>query len=500
MFTSSAHHSWYNLLNDNYRSTMSRIKMNFPNEWKLEKKKLMKSSRNFTKMRFSAFETDLNSKMCKVMWKISQKVEFLELYDLTFSSAQLFYEFLACFPNIRTLIIRQSIFRIVDNKSEQEQRSPELKLQTLVFKDMYTFTIHEILTKINLQSEKIIFDADQLGYYPLPENFDEIGVFFGIQENLTCLGVKCSEREREDLFKSLTSKMRQTPKIRDFFVIFTDYEENQIEDSSWDSFVKFLDLMKSSLRCLEIECLSKPVSVLDKIINDMQITRLYLDFQEFPEYLNFNHPNHHLKTLVVMPVLTDLFGNQLLSAFPDIEYLSLDCNYRHDLLSTIEIIANELKSVKFLRISNWYLEYNPEIYMPSLSALSIALDLRNFESLFLFIITNPSIETLSISCDCLPVINQQILGQITHNARNLKTLLISQREFIINMEMLQMLSSNCPNLVSFQVQTDSAQSCVKYCGKVHLKYYEYTTRNIPGCIFNRETLFGTIIQNFVIDL
>lgn len=201
--------------------------------------------------------------------------------------------------------------------------------------------------------------------------------------------------------------MKKNAKLREFFVIVKE-DENAHNASGWKRFVGFLDIMKDSLKCLEIKVTDIDASIFVKIINDMKLTRFFIDSQEFPTNLKTQSKNHYLKTLVVNK-LQDLFGNLLLSAFPNIQYLPI-------------------KSFIPKNIS--------ELFMPTLSLLSVNTGTLTIDATCSFINVNPSIETLSIDC-CYPLntaINHQILDRITKNSMNLKKLIIKQGEFVINME------------------------------------------------------------------
>lgn len=441
------------------------MKMNFPRDWMLFKNELIECSRNFTKMNFTNIKKNHeDSTMIDILRATSHHVEVLEIENIFFLDQQFF----GCFPKIQKLSISCVNKWFVVKKDDKIDEPPILKLKTLILRRACI----ESLTEINLQSEKIIINVEWQG-------IEEIGDFLKIQENLTCLGMKCyADGEYvEELFEIVSSNMKQNTTLRELFVIFDGGDDSSDDEydyyirawkRGWERFVEFMDIMKGSLRSLEIKVRKIPVSVFTKVINDMQLTRLYIDcYPDFPSKFKFERTNNHLKTLVIKDS-SSLSVKLLLSAFPQIQYLSLKNVFRTDI--TIETIANNLKSLKYLHISisSVVLDGNLEISIPSFSAFSFEMySTVILERICLFLNVNPSIETLEIESS---IINHQTLHQITQIARNLKNLTIRQKEFDINMEMLQMISANCPSLESFQVQTDSAQCNVKRYGKIHLKY------------------------------
>lgn len=451
--------------------------MNFPREWMSEREALMKCSRKLTKMNFRAFWVENeDSAMIDTIRVISQDVEFLVLHDVHFCGIKIFSEFLGCFPKIKKLSLN------VNTSNGDNTSYPELTLKTLIWQ----FTSFELLNELNLQSQKIIANIESHEFWENRINFNDIGNFLANQD-LNTLRLKCYDGcDRQKLFRCLSSKMKQTTTFRELSVIL---EADMFYDATWDSFIEFLDHMKNSLRCLQIKFRSLPSAVFDKIINDMQLTKLNIEAEYFPDTLNFNHPNHHLKILTTKHVLPDLFGNLLMSAFPNIEYFSDQGSYESENLMTMEKIASNLKSLKFLRLP-WYIEYNPGVCIPSLFVLSISINSENLDNICSFLNGCTSIETLLIeTCDFIRVVNHQVLDQITQNTKNLKKLVICQDEFdVVNIEMLQMLSANCPKLESMKVETRNVpkHQIDNKCGRIHVTYHSNYYSYIPWIIFNQD--------------
>lgn len=280
------------------------FKMNFPRKWKSFEEDLKKCSRSFTQMKFKNFnpgETN-STRVTDLIRVISKEVEVLELISVCFLSQQTFLRFLTSFPKIEELLIIN--LRVESNKStvsaasvispkflsleniesinkcklscDSKTQNPFIIVAKLKLKKLFLMNASfEILTKINLQSEKIIIIIDELHDPDAPpQNFNDIGNFVGTQQSLTYLGLKCSDERKERLFKCLLLKMNQTTALQDLFVIFEQGDgvcdskkdiyikshnkhisdwKRKIEKQYKGSFVEFLDVMKNSLQCLGIK-------------------------------------------------------------------------------------------------------------------------------------------------------------------------------------------------------------------------------------------------------
>lgn len=392
-----------------------------------------------------------------------------------------FYDLIACFPNLKSMCIRFVDFRSVAPIGNIDEL-PTLKLKKLAVKTWRGDRVFKTLTELKVQCEEI-FIYFHAGSYDYGEIKDLVG-FLNIQENLISFGLSCfyqSTYVLHDLFASLL-KMERVLTIRDLYL----YDENDAEGAlvrPITDFIDFLDVVKNSLRCLKIECRTLSASLLSKVINDLQIERLYIKAEYFYGNLETQIPNLYLKTLVLeeMRLMSSLFVIQVFKAFPNCQYLALpdlsDVRFVEECLISIE---EHLKSLKYLQVNSSIPSNIPEVHIPSLSAIFYSNGNRYglpIEGIRRLLSPNPNIQTLLIHAKFYGLLNHhddlQVLDQLTQNLQSLKKLIIHKKMFHVNVEMLQMLSSNCQNLESFQVKTNSDKSNDRLkCGKVELRYFK----------------------------
>lgn len=478
-----------------------------------EQDKWRKNSRNFFKMSLFAIQFK-DSSFIDCIRSVSKEIEVLEINCVNFKNQEIFYEFIACFPKLRKLLMDHSFICEFIDYGEVDQHVkelPTLKLQKLVLQHVKSFNgyvkLYKTLIELKIQSEEIFIDW---------RNFfiadGDVVELLTSQENLVTLGLRCHRTEfkesaLKDFFGCLLNKMERVLTIRNLIlIVILEYDEDELAKDtdasiveSMKNFIKFLDVVKNSLRCLEIRCPSLPTSVIAKIIDDLQLERLYIDAENFPGTLVIHQQNHHLKSLLLIRSMKNLFATQLFEAFPKIQYLALSLKgHRYDEVMKLNLIsiAENLKSLKYLQIRS-IPDDVPEIRIPSLLAIfNIFYRNLSIEGIRSLLNSNPTVQTLLLDDNLgLRMITNQDLEQL--NMQCLKQLIIHQDKLSVRTEMLQMLSNNCPNLESFQVKTeeDKSNDHLK-CGKVELRYFK---KDVIETIFNQKTTFWQNEKEFSSD-
>jgi hypothetical protein len=464
---------------------MSRFKIHFTNSSATNDNETMQKlqfSRKIFSMRFSNGFL-VTSKFVNDLKLISGDVRKLSFEHIYFQNMQVYFEFLKCFTSLKSLLIgdpgeslrpeRLIWPELVDSSDSRGCRAArreivEIKLESIQLccsEDSSLFESKFLSSKL-FQSEDIFLKLYTLGRSGKSRHSLEVAAslsqFICQQKNLKSLSIDSYSFACEvidlKLFHVLTNlnSQKQLTKLEKLSLNFKiinldDANLDYVDKANMKVISSFLMQIKDTLKSLEIcSCECRVWDTLKTIIEELQLENLKISGYEPRrkpiEFPKSKKKNLHLKSLDItffccfqdvmdFPSCVEVL---VMESFPSIENLII-YDGTNEILN---LIAEHLKSIKFLEA--YWIPEDAKVHIPSLQ--SFIFNDRKIESLTNFLQSNPQLESISFVYYDL---NYDCLNAMTTILPNLQKLQLITNYLTVDLNILQMLVTNCPKLKLF---------------------------------------------------
>lgn len=425
--------------------------MVFPADWKTDE---TFNTLSMIKAKYSSIKMDginIEPEFLQVTQGFCQNIETLVLKNVVFDTINMFYDFfeLECFKNIKILFIENcGIDKIAEKLEDSMKKGPQvlLKLRRLLListngNEKFLNAFLSFITN-NHEIEKIFLEIDHVS----EKIGNRLKIIFESQRTVLkslALTVRLQVELISPIFKGI-----QNLELESFSFKMTDYDDlsptsNEINETFFE-LARTLTANKTSLKNLELILIPFiTLKIFKVVVNDLKIERFLVHTKKTHIDTSGLFENPFLKTLIIKRSLTvDLIG-----IYPNIEYLAINdkedwnCDYFGEFYQI-------LKNVKTLHLYQMPNQQVPDIELPTLKTLWI--DYHKYQNVYKeFLRENQTIETLYLKSQNR-VLNERIIKMVAKQLKNLKKLIIEQDGFVIDSQLLQILSDHCPNLRSIE--------------------------------------------------